>query len=56
MIRAREDGKYVVVMQSGDDSTISGLSVLASADDKAVFVNLMGEFEPEEIAELAAAR
>ena len=53
LIKVREDDKHVVVMQTGNEVLISGLSVLASTPENAVFINLVGEIKPESIAAIA---
>ena len=53
LLKVREDDKRVVVMQSGDEGLISGLSVLASTPENAVFINLVGQLDPESIALIA---
>ena len=53
LLKVREDDKHVVVMQSGTEELISGLSVLASTPENAVFINLIGEINPESIAIIA---
>ena len=51
MLSVREDDDHIVAMQYGDDVQIAGLSIMASTPDKAVFLNLIGPFSPESIAE-----
>ena len=53
LLTAREDNKRIVVMQSGDDGLISGLAVLVSTPEEAVFLNLVGHIDPESIATIA---
>lgn len=53
LLRVREDDEYVVVMQSGDDTLIEGLSILVSTPENAVFLNLMGPFHPDSLAMIA---
>lgn len=53
LLKVQEDDKHVVVMQSGDDGAITGLSVLVSTPENAVFMNLMGDLDPEAIAKIA---
>ena len=53
LLSVREDEKRIVVMQAGDEGLISGLSVLASTPENAVFINLMGQLNPESIAAIA---
>ena len=53
VVGVREDDQRIVVMQYEEEGIISGLTVLVSTPDNAVFVNLLGEFDPEEIARYA---
>lgn len=53
LITAREEEKRVVIMQAGDAELITGFSILISTPENAVFVNLMGQLNPESIALLA---
>lgn len=53
LLRVQEDEEHIVVMHSGGDNEIAGLSVLASTSDNAVFFNLIGPFDPEVIAAAA---
>ena len=55
ILRVREDGEHVVIMKSGNDDSISGVSVLASTPENAVFINLMGHIDPESIAIIATS-
>ena len=50
LVKVREDDEHVVVMQSTQYEKVIGLSILASTPDKAVFLNLIGPFDPERIA------
>lgn len=56
LIKVREDDKHIVVMKPGNDDgdIISGLSVLLSTPDNAVFINLVGQLNLEKIALVAA--
>jgi hypothetical protein len=53
VISVREDEQHIVVMQSGDEGMISGFSVLVSTPENAVFMNLVGQLDPESIALIA---
>ncbi|MDG1904738.1 MAG: DUF4252 domain-containing protein [Arenicella sp.] len=53
VVGVREDDQRIVVMQYEEAGVISGVTVLASTPDNAIFVNLLGEFDPEEIARYA---
>jgi hypothetical protein len=53
LLSVREDDKHVVVMQAESEDLISGLSVLVSTPENAVFMNLMGQLNPESIALIA---
>ena len=53
LMTVREESNRVVVMQSGEEGIISGLSVLVSTPENAVFINLMGQINPESIALIA---
>lgn len=47
----RKEDEHVVVMHSGNDELISGLSIMVNTQDNAVFLNLIGPFDPQVIAE-----
>ena len=53
LMTVRESDEQVVVLQYGDDERIAGLSIMVSTPENAVFVNLIGPFDPTEIAETA---
>ena len=53
ILKVREDNKRVIVMQSENAGIISGLSVLASTPENAVFINLVGQLNPDSIALIA---
>jgi hypothetical protein len=53
LLKVREDNKRIVVMQSADKGLISGLSVLVSTPENAVFMNLVGQIDPDSIATIA---
>lgn len=53
LLKVREDDKRIVVMQAGNEDLISGFSVLASTPENAVFINLVGQLNPESIAKIA---
>jgi hypothetical protein len=48
-----EDDQRIVMMQSEAGGVISGISVLASTPDNAVFINLVGQLDPVNIARYA---
>ena len=54
LVRVRERDEHVVIMQAANDRTIDGLSLLVSNDENAVFINLIGPFDPHAIATVAA--
>ena len=47
----REDDVKIAVLQYGHDHKIEGLSVMASTPDRALFLNLIGPFDANAIAE-----
>ncbi len=49
----REDYERIVVMQSERADVISGITLMVTTPEEAVFVNLLGEFNAEEIASYA---
>ena len=51
LVRARDGNERIVAMQYGDETQIEGLSIMASTPDTALFLNLIGPFNPESIAE-----
>lgn len=51
LLRVQERDEHVVVMQSASDDLISGFSVLVSNADNAIFLNLIGPFDPALITE-----
>jgi hypothetical protein len=53
VLKVKEDEEHIVVMQSGDEGRVSGYSVLVSTPDNAVFMNLMGQLNPESITLIA---
>ena len=53
VLKVQEDNKRIVVMQFADEGLISGLSVLATTPENAVFINLVGQIDPESIAAIA---
>ena len=53
LLKVHEDDEHVVVMHSGTHEQITGLSIMASTPDKAVFVNLIGPFSADTIAATA---
>jgi hypothetical protein len=55
LVKVRERDEHVVIMQAGDDTVIEGLSLLVSNTDNAVFINVIGPFDPNSIAKIATA-
>jgi len=53
LLRVQEDEENVVVMQHGDETKIAGLAILVSTPENAVFMNLIGPFQPESIVAAA---
>lgn len=53
LMTVREGDERIIVLQYGNDESIEGLSVMVSSSDKAMFVNLIGPFDPKAIAETA---
>ena len=53
LIKVRERNEHVVIMQAGDETMIEGLSLLVSNPDNAVFINLIGPFDPKTISKIA---
>lgn len=51
MATIRDGDEHIVVMHTGDDEQINGVSIMVSTQDKAVFVNLIGPFDPQSIAD-----
>lgn len=50
LIKVNDDEEHVVIMQFGDEKEITALSVMVSTPENAVFLNLIGPFNPQEIA------
>ncbi len=55
LIKVRDGDEHLVVMQYGDDRQISGLSLLATIPENAVFLNLIGPFDAQAIAQKVKA-
>ena len=53
LLKVREDNKRIVVMHSLEGELISGLSVLVSTPENAIFMNLVGQIDPESVAMIA---
>ena len=53
LVKVREEDQRVVIMQSGTEELITGLAVLVSTPEDAVFINLVGPLKPESIAMIA---
>jgi len=56
LLSVRDDDEQVIVLQYRDGEKIAGLSIMASAPDTALFLNLVGPFGAETVAEMASAR
>ncbi len=54
LVTVREENERIVIMQYGDDAQINGLSIMASTPDTALFLNLIGPFDLNAIAETAS--
>ena len=50
LLSVQKDEKHIVVMQAENKGLISGLSVLISTPENALFIDLVGQFNPESIA------
>jgi hypothetical protein len=53
LMTVRERDERIVVLQYGNDEEIEGLSIMVSIPDNAMFLNLIGPFDPQAIAEAA---
>lgn len=53
LIKVKEDHEHVLIMQSSNGAEISGISLLVNSSDNAVFVNLVGPFDADEVAAAA---
>ena len=53
LVKVREEDQRVVIMQSGTEELITGLAILVSTPEEAVFINLVGPLKPESIAMIA---
>lgn len=53
LMTVRDGDEQVVVLQYGDNNKIEGLSIMVSTPENAVFLNLIGPFDPSEIVETA---
>jgi len=50
VVAIREDQERIVVMQYVDNEKVTGLSIMASTPDTALFINLIGPFDLDVIA------
>ena len=50
LMTVRDEEEHIVVLQYLDQDQIAGLSIMASTPEKALFLNLIGPFNPESIA------
>lgn len=53
LVTVKEADERVVIMQAGEGELIVGLSVLVVNPEEAVFVNIVGEFKPDDVVMLA---
>ena len=53
IVSVREDNEHVVVMQSQAAGIISGVTVMVNTPDESIFINLVGQFDPQEIVAYA---
>lgn len=53
LMTVRDGNEQIVVLQYGDDDKIEGLSIMVSTPENAVFLNLIGPFDPSVIVETA---
>jgi hypothetical protein len=53
LMTVREGDERIVVLQYGNDEEIEGLSIMVSIPDNAVFLNLIGPFDPQAIVATA---
>ena len=55
MVRTKEPGEYVeIYTQFGPDDSLTGLVVMAvQENDEAVFVNIVGDIDPEKLGKLS---
>lgn len=53
LVKVRDGEEYLVVMQFGNEQQITAISVMASTPENAVFLNLIGPFNPAAIAATA---
>ena len=51
LVSARQDDERVAIMQSQTGELITGLTILVNDGEHAVFINLCGQFNPQELAE-----
>lgn len=54
LVNVNEEDDHVMVMHTSSGDMIDGLAVLVSTPDNAVFVNLIGPFDPQVIAQAMA--
>lgn len=53
LVKVNEADERVVIMQTGEDELILGLSVLVANPEEAVFVNIVGELQTDDVVMLA---
>lgn len=51
LVVIRDENETVVVLQYGTEQIIEGLSIMANIDDSAVFLNLVGPFDPKTLSD-----
>lgn len=54
VVRSREDRKNVAILVRQDAQRIHGITVMAVDDEEAVFINVLGEIDPDQIGEVIA--
>ena len=52
MVRVKEEKEHVEIYSQFVDDILSGLVVMAISDDEAVFVNIIGNINPEQLGKL----
>jgi len=54
IVRAREEGEHVEIFVKQDAVSIRGLAVMAVNGEEAVFINVLGSINPEQLATVMA--
>lgn len=52
IVQVNEEGEQVQVFMKADDTGMQGLTVMAVNGEEAVFVNILGQIDPEKIGEV----